>query len=199
MSFLTPRLGRLAVIDRARATDRFSTPRGDGDGLPRHRRRRRSTRGLFATLATVAGLTLAPAPADAEIRWQTRISGNGAYGIVHFGAVGNRRYIQIYVHDTQPDNRCAEIWADFATQGIQGRHRHENPVRAIICGHGRKGWSERYYIPYRTARGYVTGIRWVDACWRTQNARDCVREIADNNRAIAEGDDMETVRVRPVG
>lgn len=153
-------------------------------------------RRALVMLAAVAGLALGAAPAHAEITWQTRVSGNGAYGIVHFGAVGGRRYIQIYVHDTRPDNRCAEIWADFATVGIAGRHRHEDPVRAIICGYGRKGWSDRHYVPHVDERGRVTGVRWVDACWRTRRARDCAYERADNNGSIARNR-YRDLRVRP--
>lgn len=150
-------------------------------------------------LVIVAGLTLGVAPAHAEITWQTRIdfTGGGAYGIVHYGAVGGRRYLQIYVHDTRPDHRCAEIWADFATVGLRGRHRHEDPVRAIICGHGRKAWSERHYVPHTNARGRVTGVRWTDACWRTRRARDCKNGLADRNNAIASGD-YKNLRVRRV-
>ncbi len=170
-----------------RAIRRSGPGRHAGRGGPRR---------WLVLLAAVAGLALGAAPADAEILWQTRISGNGAYGIVHFGAVGGRRYVQIYVHDISPDHRCAEIWADFATVGIAGQHRHEDSARAIICGHGRKGWSRRHYVPHVNELGRVTGIRWVDACWRTRNARDCRNELADNNGYIRRGR-YEDLRVRP--
>lgn len=144
-------------------------------------------RWAVAMLAAAAGLTAAPAVARADIKAQQRISGKGAYGIVHYGATGGRRYIQIYVHDTSPDNKCAEIWADFQTQNIGAKHRHIDPVRAIICGYNRQGWSERYYVAANDGNGVVTGLHWVDACWRSRNARDCVRETADNSSFIAHG------------
>lgn len=143
-------------------------------------------RWAVAMLAAAAGLAAAPAVARAEIKPQI-VAGNGAYGIVHFGIVGGQRYIQIYVHDTSPDNKCAEIWADFQTQNIGGKHRHLDPARAIICGYNRQGWSERYYVPANDGNGVVTGLHWVDACWRSRNARDCVHETADNSSFIAQG------------
>jgi hypothetical protein len=138
---------------------------------------------LTATLATTAGLwalAMLAQPAAAGIDDQARVEIDGAYAIIHYGTEGRRKYLQIYVHDTKADGRCAEGWADFGTwppRGADGHH-HINPVRAIACGYNKKGWSPRFrYAPsgkdWRGRPWRITGLARADACWRNRDVRDC--------------------------
>lgn len=146
---------------------------------------------LAAVLASSTALLLGSGSASADRLLQQRrvdFARNGAYGIVHYGVANDgHHYLRIYVHDTRPDRRCAEVWADFLTEDLPGRHRHIDPTRAIICGNGRRAWSRQFHVRYNDGRGLIRGIRWVDACWRTRNGRDCARERADNNSYIRRG------------
>ena len=86
------------------------------------------------------------------------------------------------------------MWADFSTVDKTG-HYHIDPVRAIVCGHGRKAWSRRFYVVHQDDGGAVNGVNWVDACWRSRNRRDCARGIADTNGYVRSGD-FDTIPLR---
>lgn len=156
----------------------------------------RVPRAVPAVTAAAIALTFSPEPAQARVSQKEPIDfrAGGAYGIVHYGDAGSRRYIQIYVHDTRADNRCAEIWADFRTRD-KTDHRHMDPVRAIVCGAGRKAWSKRHHVLHQEDGGAVEGISWVDACWRTANRRGCARGIASTNGLVRRGD-FDTIPLR---
>lgn len=154
------------------------------------------TRSGPAVAAAAIALTLSPTPVSARMTWQDKVDfrNGGAYGIVHYGDAGSRRYIQIYVHDTRADNRCAEVWADFETVD-KTDHRHIDPVRAIVCGNGRKAWSRKYYVKHQDDGGAVVGVNWIDACWRTARGRGCARDRASSNGYVRRGD-FDTIPLR---
>jgi hypothetical protein len=129
-------------------------------------------------------LFLRGAEARAGIDEQVVETMAGAYTIIHYGTDGRQKYLQLYVHDTKPDGRCAEAWADFETwppRGVDGHH-HINPVRAIVCGYNRRGWSPRYYSAPGGRRWRVTGLGFTSACWRTRSARGCNNPLPNPSR-----------------
>jgi hypothetical protein len=158
---------------------------------------------LILLTATITGLcaalTLAK-PAAAGIDEQERVATDGAYAIIHYGTEGRRKkYLQIYVHDTKPDGRCAEGWADFDTWPPPGEegHEHIDPVRAIACGYNKRGWSPRYRYDaggkdwWEDTPWRITGLGAVDACWRSRDERDCEVGWPDRNWS-----DFETYEIR---
>ena len=78
---------------------------------------RRTSIALATVLASSVALLFASGSASADRLLQQRrvdFARNGAYGIVHYGVANDgHHYMQIYVHDTRPDRRCAEVWPTF--------------------------------------------------------------------------------------